>query len=149
MRPFHTVMPISSADFLLLDLICVFFISPWYCGVLSLLFICSGRVSFKRVERVWLKFCSSNEVCPGQYVSAILPRERKRDFLRSTVIESAYFWQPTALSYTQPRSVLNGLSNKKLSCRRETARCFVSLNSLLTHSRFILNDNHEKGISSY
>jgi len=25
--------------------------------------------------------------------------------------------------------------NKKLSCRRKTARCFVSLNILLTHSR--------------
>ena len=30
---------------------------------------------------------------------------------------------------------LTGVGNKKLSCRRETARCFVLLNILLSHSR--------------
>jgi len=30
---------------------------------------------------------------------------------------------------------LTGVGNKKLSCRRETVRCFVSLNILLSHSR--------------
>ena len=40
--------------------------------------------------------------------------------------------------------------NKKLSCRRETARCFVSLNISLSHSRslnIIRNDTHECGVS--
>jgi len=44
------------------------------------------------------------------------------------------------------------LSNKKLSCRRETARCFVSLNISLSHSRsvkVIRNDTLEKGVSPY
>jgi len=39
---------------------------------------------------------------------------------------------------------------KKLSCRREIARCFVSLNILLSHSRsleVIGNDTLEKGVS--
>jgi len=39
------------------------------------------------------------------------------------------------------------MSNKKLSCRRETARCFVSLNISLSHSRslkVIENDNVRK-----
>jgi len=31
----------------------------------------------------------------------------------------------------------NRLMNKKLSCRRETARRFVSLNILLSHSRLL------------
>ena len=30
---------------------------------------------------------------------------------------------------------LYGAQNKKLSCRRETAQCFISLNILLSHSR--------------
>jgi len=41
------------------------------------------------------------------------------------------------------------LFNKKLSCRREIARCFVSLNILLSHSRsvkVIRNDTLEKGV---
>ena len=36
-------------------------------------------------------------------------------------------------SVTRNIRIIHG--NKKLSCRRETARCFVSLNILLTHSR--------------
>ena len=42
--------------------------------------------------------------------------------------------------------------NKKFSCRRQTARTFVSLNILLIHSRslrVIRNDLLEKGISPY
>jgi len=41
---------------------------------------------------------------------------------------------------------------KKLSCRRETARCFVSLNILLSHLRslkVIRNDTFEKRVSPY
>ena len=38
------------------------------------------------------------------------------------------------LKQTQPPT-LNRLANKKLSYRRQAARCFVSLNISLTHSR--------------
>jgi len=50
------------------------------------------------------------------------------------------------------RSRRTGQTNKKLSCRRQTARWFVSLNILLTHSRslkVILNDILQKSMSSY
>ena len=38
------------------------------------------------------------------------------------------------------------LFNKKLSCRRETARCFVSLNNSLSHSKVIRSDTFEYGV---
>jgi len=40
--------------------------------------------------------------------------------------------------------------NKKLSCRREAARCFMSLNILLSHPRalkVVRNDTLENGAS--
>jgi len=42
--------------------------------------------------------------------------------------------------------------NKKLSCRRETVQCFVSLNISLSHSRtlkVIRNDTREKDVGPY
>jgi len=43
----------------------------------------------------------------------------------------------------------SGVMNKKLTCRRETARCFVSLNISLSHSRslnVIRNDTIKQGV---
>jgi len=39
--------------------------------------------------------------------------------------------------------------NKKLSCRRETARCLVSLNISLSYIKIIRNDILEKGVNPY
>jgi len=39
--------------------------------------------------------------------------------------------------------------NKKLSCRRETTRCLVSLNISLSHIKIIRNDILEKGVNPY
>ena len=39
--------------------------------------------------------------------------------------------------------------NKKLSCRRETARCLVSLNISLSYIKIIRNDILDKGVNPY
>jgi len=46
----------------------------------------------------------------------------------------------------EPQTHAHKQRNKKLSCRRETARCFVSLNISLSHSnslKIIRNDTYE------
>ena len=76
-------------------------------------------------------------------------RHSVRDRPRSPYKLSAKFvqqfwrrWEPNRQTDTHTNSKLNithyvSGDNKKLSCRRETARCFVSLNIPLSHSRSI------------
>jgi len=51
---------------------------------------------------------------------------------------------------SEAHTVTSTIEYKKLSCRRETARCFLSLNiSLSLKDKVIQTDTFEKGVSPY